>query len=444
MIAGIKSLFVTPRLFIAIVVVVAAFVVAYIFPLFYPISLTFFFLLLAISFFEILSLYRTKEGIVGHRSALERLSNGDQNDLEIYIDNRYPFKVDLEVIDEIPEQFQYRDKKWHTSIEANSQDIIHYRLRPVKRGEYNFGAVNVYASAFLGLWQRRFRFSEDVIVPVYPSYIQMNKYEFAAFTHQLKEFGIKKVRRLGHTMEFEQIKEYVRGDDPRTINWRASARSNNLMVNHYQDEKSQPVYCLIDKGRLMRFPFDGLSLLDYAINAALVLSNIALKKQDKAGIITFSNKLSSVVSAEKKGGQLKKIMESLYNQKTLYKEANFELLSSYINTRITHRSLLLCFTNFESLSSFKRQLPYFVSLAKRHLVVIVFFKNKELDQLVYKEPEDQQAIYTQVIAQKYETDKHLIVKQLLTYGIHSILTYPEDLSINTINKYLELKARGTI
>jgi uncharacterized protein (DUF58 family) len=282
------------------------------------------------------------------------------------------------------------------------------------------------------------------MVPVYPSIVQMKKYGFVAISNRLQEFGLKKIRRLGHTMEFEQIRNYTPGDDPRTINWKASARTNTLMINNYQDEKSQPVYFIIDKGRLMRFPFGGLSLLDYAINAALIMANIALKKEDKAGVITFSNKLSSIVPATKKSDQLRKILEILFNQKTQYKESNFELLSQYINRHIRQRSLLLTFTNFESLSSFRRQLPFFIQLQKLHTVVIVFFKNKELNDFIHQEDNTLEQIYSQTIAEEYEADKYLITKELRKYGIHSILTYPEDLNISVINKYLELKARGVI
>jgi uncharacterized protein (DUF58 family) len=88
-------------------------------------------------------------------------------------------------------------------------------------------------------------------------------------------------------MEFEQIKEYVSGDDIRTLNWKASARKGGLMINNFMEEKSQQVYCIIDKGRLMKMPFDGLTLLDYAINTCLVLSNVCLRKQDRVGVITF-------------------------------------------------------------------------------------------------------------------------------------------------------------
>ena len=112
-------------------------------------------------------------------------------------------------------------------------------------------------------------------------------------------FGVKKIRRLGHTMEFDQIKEYVRGDDIRSINWKATARSNQLMVNQFQDEKSQQVINIIDTGRVMKMPFDGLQLLEYAINTSLVISNIAILKDDKAGLLTFSNKEIHAVRPEK-------------------------------------------------------------------------------------------------------------------------------------------------
>src|SRR5436305_8341549 len=97
-----------------------------------------------------------------------------------------------------------------------------------------------------------------------------------AISNRLSEAGIKKIHKIGHSMEFEQIKEYVAGDDYRTLNWKATARKGQPMVSNFTDEKSQQVYCIIDKGRLMKMPFNGLSLLDYAINASLVLSNVAL------------------------------------------------------------------------------------------------------------------------------------------------------------------------
>ena len=272
----------------------------------------------------------------------------------------------------------------------------------------------------------------------------MRKFELLAISNNLTMQGVKKIRRLGHNMEFEQIKEYVPGDDFRTINWKATARKAQLMVNNYQDEKSQQVYSLVDKGRVMQMPFEGMSLLDYAINATLAISNIAMRKGDKAGLITFQHKLGTVLPASKRNKQMELILETLYNQKTAYKETDFSRLFVNIQKRINQRSLLLLYTNFESMAALDRQLPFLKSLGKRHVLVVIFFRNTELKALLESEPKSLKDIYHKTIAEKFDFEKRLIVKELRKNGIYSVLTTPQNLTVDTINKYLELKARGLI
>src|SRR5690606_13538878 len=192
-------------------------------------------------------------------------------------------------------------------------------------------------------------------------------------------------------------KEYVQGDDLRTLNWKATAKKNQLMVNQFQDEKSQPVYSVIDKGRVMKMPFEGLSLLDYAVNATLVISNVVLKKQDKAGMFTFSKKVENIVVAERRNSQMGLILETLYNIETDFFESDFGRLYGDIKRNIPQRSLLLLFTNFETLDGLHRQLPYLKGIAKNHLLVTVFFKNTELNQLIDKPAGNIQQVYDKVI-----------------------------------------------
>ena len=282
------------------------------------------------------------------------------------------------------------------------------------------------------------------MVPTYPSYMQLRKYDLMAFSNNLFQYGLKKIRRIGHTMEFEQIKEYVQGDDLRTINWKATAKKNQLMVNQYQDEKSQNVYMVIDKGRVMKMPFNDLSLLDYAINATLVLSNVIIKKQDKAGIFAFSKKVENRVVAEKRQSQMQQIMENLYNIKTDFFESDFSRLYVDVKKHINQRSLIILYTNFETLDGLHRQLPYLKGIAKNHLLVVVFFNNTELNELIHKKADNVQEIYDKVIAEKFAFEKRLIVNELRKYGIYSVLTQPENLTLDTINKYLEIKARGIL
>ena len=440
-----SSLYLSKRFFQGVLLVMFVFVLAYSWPRLFVVAQVMLFLLVALLILDLYNLYRSKTAIIANRDLPKKLSNGDQNEIFIHIENGYSFRSRISIIDEVPFQFQARDLEWEIVLDPKQQQTIKYELRPTKRGEYSFGALNVFATTPLGLVRRRYRFDQGAEIPVYPSFLQMRKYELAAFTYKLQELGVKRIRRLGNTMEFEQIKDYVIGDDPRNINWKATARRNGLMINQYVDEKSQPVYAIVDKGRLMRAPFDEMSLLDYAINAALVISNIAIKKDDKAGIITFSNRISSVLPASRKRDQIHRIQQTLYNQLTKYQEANFELLSSFVMRRINQRSLLLIFSNFETLASFRRQLPYFVALKKRHLPVIIFFKNTGMDKIIKDNTNNStEQIYTQVIAEKYMYEKQMIVKELKKYGIYSILTTPKNLSIDTINKYLELKATGVI
>lgn len=439
-----KQLYITNFFFYLLIGVIVLFCCAFIFPALY--SATWFLLLILLVFFvlDILILFSSKNGISAERITPEKLSNGDENPIIVTLRNFYTFAIAVKVIDEIPFQFQVRNFEIKRKLKNASRDEFQYKLRPTERGEYYFGNLNVYVSSPLGLISKRYKFGHDQMVPTYPSYIQLRKYDLIAFSNNLFQYGVKKIRRIGHTMEFEQIKEYVPGDDIRTLNWKATAKKNSLMVNQFQDEKSQNIYMVIDKGRVMKMPFNGMSLLDYAINATLVLSNVILKKQDKAGMFSFSKKVENRVVAEKRTSQMQKILESLYNVKTNFFESDYSRLYVDIKKNINQRSLIILYTNFETMDGLHRQLPYLKGIAKSHLLVVVFFQNTELYQITNKKADTIQEVYDKVIAEKFIFEKKLIVTELKKYGIHSVLTQPENLTLDTINKYLEIKARGIL
>lgn len=400
--------------------------------------------LLAMFLFDIVLLYATKNSVKASRSLPQKLSNSDHNPIVMEFISTYDFKTGITVVEELPIQFQKRDFKYNTILTKKEPKIFEYTVRPVERGEYYFGNLNIYASTPLRIVKRRFLYLKNQMVPVYPSIIQMQKYDFLAISNKLSEFGMKKIRRIGHTQEFEQIKEYVTGDDFRTINWKATAKSNQLMVNQYQDEKSQPIYSVIDTGRVMKMPFNGLKLLDYAINSTLAFSNVALKKNDKTGMISFSKNIETFLPAVQKPTYLNSILEKLYNISTEYTDSDFGLLYAHIKRKVNHRSLLLLYTNFEHITAMRRQLPFLLAIAKKHVLVVVFFENTELEELINTSADDLQGIYHKTIAEKFSMDKKLMQKELQQYGIQTILTKPEELTINTINKYLEIKARGLL
>ncbi|WP_194767084.1 DUF58 domain-containing protein [Tamlana sp. I1] len=439
-----KPFYIQPRFFYVGIGIVVLFALSYFVPLLFHIAQLSILVLVLLFILDFIIIFLGKHKIEASRILPDKFSNGDQNLVEINIQNHYGITIHLEIIDEIPEQFQVRDFKIKNLIVSRKSKTIPYHLKPTERGEYHFGNLNIYASSVLKIVAKRFTFNDGAMIPTYPSFKQLKKFELLNINKNSLDYGLKKVRRLGHSMEFEQIKDYVTGDDLRTINWKATAKKNQLMVNQFQDEKSQPVYSIIDKGRTMKMPFNGLSLLDYAINASLVMSNVVLKKHDKAGLFSFSKGIENVVIAERRNSQMQLILEALYNVKTDYFESDFSRLYGNIKKHITHRSLILMYTNFETLDGLERQLPYLKAISKSHLLVVIFFKNTEINKLVTNKAETIQHVYDKVIAEKFEFEKRLIANELKKYGIHSILTTPEHLTIDTINKYLEIKARGML
>lgn len=441
----IKALYPHNRLFYVLSGIVFVLVLGYFFEEFYIAGKLALYITIALAVADLLLLaVSPTHKAKAIRNAPERLSNGDENAVTLEFMHYYPFTPFIECIDELPPQLQIRNFLISDRPNPGKRQRYTYHIKPVKRGVYNFGALNVFVSSPLRLFKYRLRFSLHQDVAVYPSFLQMRKYELLAASNFLTEAGIKKIRRISHTHEFDQIRNYVKGDEFRVINWKATARKAQLMVNQYQEEKSQAVYSLLDMGRNMEAPFDGMTLLDYAINATLVISNIAMNKHDKAGMISFSNKIHNVLPAARSGKQLHLFMEHLYNQQTGFPEANYELLYAYVRRHIKQRSLLLLFTNFQGISSARRQLRFLRMLAQKHLVVVIFFKNTAIETLTAPKARNTQHIYEKVIAAQFAYEQKMIVKELQKHSIQTLLVPPASLSVETINKYIELKAMGLI
>ena len=379
MIRFIKHIFPSVYLWYGFALAIALFVVSYKIPVLLPLGQVVILVNLLWFVVSAVLLFYSKNLITGSRSMQELLSMGDENNIKLTLKSNYPFTVFMEIIDELPFQFQARNFIIKASLKPGETKVINYDLTPTSRGEYSFGMVNIYTSFRFSFAVRRFQLEESHIVKVYPSIIQMKLFQLKVLTRISRLEGAKKIRRLGQSYEFEQIKNYVEGDDFRHINWKASSRAvGSLKINQFEDEKSQAVYSLIDKSRNMKTPFNELSLLDYAINTSLVISNTALLKSDKAGLVSFAEKIESGIKAENKPGQLSKILYSLYNEKQGQYEANYELLYHYINQSIKQRSLLFLYTNFETTHNLYRVLPILKRLNKRHVLVVITFQNSEI------------------------------------------------------------------
>lgn len=440
----IGDLFISNRWYMLITVHVFLLILSFFLPWFWYVALTSLLVLGILTLLDYMLLFFGKGTIQAVRLVSERMNLGHENKVGISVLNTFPFPVYIRLIDEIPVQFQERNFSRFFKAAPGKKYTEEYNLRPVARGEYIFQRILCYAGSPLGLLQRRCITEAAQLVKVYPSTRYLRRYQLLALSDSNQYAGSKKIRKVGHSLEFEQIKEYVQGDDIRSINWKATARRGGLMVNNFIDARSQQIYCIIDKGRSMKMPFDGMTLLDYSINAALIFMNVALLKQDRAGLMTFALKVNDIVAAERSNTQLSKLNEALYRQTTDFSDSNYEALATMVYQKFSQRSFLMLFTNFETMASLERQLPYLRKLASRHLLCAVFFRNTLLKEIHEGHPDTMEGIYIKTIADRFDFEKKQVVKELRRHGILSVLTTPQELTVDVINKYLELKARQMV
>jgi uncharacterized protein (DUF58 family) len=439
------SIFFGKRFYRLMAIVIFLFVLSYAISFLFNIALLMLGLLLFLCLLDFIILYSKRTPVAVKRLLPERLSNGDGNTISWTVQNNYPFRSRLQIMDEFPVEWQVRHFTLISILGPGQEATLNYSIHPKKRGEFFFGSLYVFAKTALQLIIRRKTFSARESVKVFPGFLKLRQLEFQAHITDPGNIGYKQVRKTGHSLEFEQIREYVSGDDIRGINWKATGRTGGqLMINNYTDEKSQQIYCIIDKGRAMKMAFEGLSLLDYSVNATLAMSSVAISRQDKAGLISFGDRGGDFLPASFRAIQMSGIVNTLYNLETKFLESDFSFLHKLIKTRITQRSLLILFTNFESLTALNRQLPYLRNIAKNHLLLVVFFENTSLQTLASGEAENIERLYEKVIAEKFVLEKKLIVKELQRYGIAALLTTPEKLSVDTVNKYLQIKSRREI
>jgi len=440
-----NSLFLGKRFYRLLTVVILLYLLSYEFSILFQVATLVLILLLLTALLDYLVLFSRRRPVSASRILPDRMSNGEENTIHWKIKNDYPFPAKLQLIDEFPENWQLRNVTIKAKLAPGQETLLSHFLKPKERGEFEFGDLHLFIKTPLQLIIRRKTFAIREKVRVYPAFLLLRQFEFMAHITDPGNAGYKQVRKTGHSLEFEQIREYVNGDDIRSINWKATGRTGGqLMINNYTDEKSQQIYCILDKGRSMKMAFEELSLLDHAVNATLALSSVAITRQDRAGFISFGDRDGDFLPASHRATQMAGIVNALYKVNTKFLESDFAFLHRLIKTRITQRSLLILFTNFESLTALNRQLPYLRNISQKHLLLVVFFENTSLLHLASGEVTNIEGLYEKVIAEKFILEKKLIVRELQRYGIASLLTPPGKLSVDVINKYLQIKARREI
>jgi uncharacterized protein (DUF58 family) len=438
------DLFVKPRTYWVLAVFFGFFVMAYAYPVLLPVAKTGLACLLFLALMDVVILVFITTPVSAGRVSQTKWSLAEENRILLEVKNHTFFFWRAEVIDELPIELQVRNFSIPFALGPDEQKTLSYEVKPLRRGSFAYGKIRIFLATPLGLFARRVSVKAEQRIAVYPSIVQMKKFALFSVNKLAIYYGVKKWRRIGHSYEFEQIKDYVQGDDMRHLNWRATGKMQALKTNHFTDERAQPVYCVIDKSRNMNMAFDGMTLLDYAINTSLVISNTAIQKGDRAGLVTFSDKIGTALRADSGPGSLRKIMDSLYQQKYRQTEPDYEFLFNALGRVVNTRSLLFLFTNFESLNAMNRVLPVLRKINQKHLLVVILFQNSEVEKFAYQPSGNLKEVYNRMIARQMLDDKRQMIAGLSRHGIQGVSCPPDELTINALNKYIELKAKGLI
>jgi uncharacterized protein (DUF58 family) len=440
-----KSFYLTSKTFIALGVCIFLFCGGLLLNFSFILGQLLLFLVFLAVLVETILLYSKAELIEFRRILPNRLSNGDQNSVELALRNLSKINLNLTIYEDLPDLLQLRTWKIDVPLPSLANQNTYYEVRPTQRGVYTwFNTYLLCRVSLFGLVARKITFESETSIGCYPSFEQFKKLPIKAMVHNYSDANNVHIRKIGQSLEFEQIKNYVIGDNYRHINWKASAKQGKQMLNQYQEERSQDIYTVIDMGRAMKMPFDQQTLLDYAINGSVALTKAILDTKDKAGLLTFSSKSCSFIAARSEYKQFGIINDKLYNLETDFLESDFERLYKFVRFRIRQRSLLIIFTNFDSINSLKRNLQYLKAIAQYHLVLVVFFENSEIVKFVSEPAADIREIYSKTIGKHFLSQNQLILKELVKAGIQGLITQPHQLSIQTINKYIQIKRKQMI
>ncbi len=440
-----KSFYLTPRTFIVLGICIALFCIGLVLNLSFIIGQLLLFLLFLTVLVETILLYSKSQLVSSRRILPNRLSNGDENAIELQIRNNSAIDLVLTIYEDLPDLLQLRIWKIAVTLKKLANQKVVYEVRPTQRGIYTWQNTSILCSvSLLGFVARKMIFEEMASISCYPSFEQFKKLPLDALVNNFSETNTTHIRKIGQSLEFEQIKDYVSGDNYRHINWKASAKQGRLMLNQYQAERSQDIYMVLDMGRSMKMPFNQQTLLDYAINGSIALTKSILDVKDKAGLITFSSKNCTYLPARSEYKQFGTINDMLYNLTTDFLESDFERLYKFVRFKVRQRSLLIIFTNFDSINSLKRNLQYLKAIAQYHLVLVVFFENSEIVEFVNQPAGNLREVYSNTIGKHFLSQNQLILKELLKSGIQGLITQPHLLSIETINKYIQIKRKQMI
>ena len=382
--------------------------------------------------------------LVVARQVVDRLSLGAENPVTITVQHRGPRRVSVLLRDEHPFEFRASQTLLSGDIMPGDTLELRYTVNPPRRGDYRFGRMVVRYRSALGLFERQHAYPLERDVRVYPNLLDLRRYDLLVRRGLEMEAGTRTTRRYGAGTELERLREYVPDDELRRINWKATARRGVAISNEYETERSQNVVVLLDAGRLMGAVADGLTKLDHALNAGLLLTYAAGRRGDRVSLLAYADTVRAYLPPQKGKRAFLSILETLYRLEPELTESDHARAFSYLAGRGLRRSLLVLFTDLSEPEPSRALVAHLARASRHHLVALVTVADPSLTGPATREPRNAQQLYEQVVAQRLLAERRHVLANLSGQGIITLDLPADKLSAQVVATYLELKARGRL
>jgi len=380
----------------------------------------------------------SKKRLKVRRQQYDKLYFKAENEIQFYVQNTSTFGLLVHGRDESQRHFNVKSGSLSHWLKSKEEVAFSYVTIPAKRGSFAFSNIYLRYGGILGLCMKYAKVPAHTEFKVYPNVRDLSKYRIMMQRSRLLPEGDKTIRQYGMGAEFESLRPYVEGDDYRKINWTATARENKFIVNQYQIERNQPVYVLLDTGRPMSYSVNGFKKLDYAINAALILADIANQQGDKAGLMVFDSSVKSHISPGQGASHRNLLMETLYHVEDNRSTADYEGAFRTLCERQKRRSLVFIFTDFEILEEAEELISHMAILKRRHMPIVVFMANESLSNMTTSPtitPFDQVLKNT---ANEFMEERKTIFRTLALMGIPNVESTAENFAVAAVNRYVQL------
>lgn len=374
------------------------------------------------------------------RRARDVFSLGRFNPVELEVRSKAARRLSVEVNVDLFDHAIADNLPLRTKLGARGRADLRFRVAPSRRGAYSLGDGHVRYGSPLGLWIRQVRIPCEQPVRVYPDVQQVRTYELLA--RQDRQHSLMRTsRRLGGESEFEQLREYTRDDEFRSIDWRATARRGDLIARQYQLESNQNLMFMLDAGRLMTAEASGISLFDHALNASLMLAHVAARGGDKVGLLSFGREVQSFVAPAGGRTAVSRLIQSSYALHPELEEPDFEAAFRVLSMRCRQRTLLVLFTQVVDDVAAAELVKMTRSVMRRHLPIIVLFRDTDVRALVDRDTGDPNDLYLRGAAAEIIGWREQRIRQLENAGALVLDVAPREMTQRLINRYLEVKAR---